>query len=66
MLCGPNRYDNLADEPNPADRMVTFEISDGDFSDYGNITLQLQVVDDNPTIVSLVRELITSHHLTGM
>ena len=46
-----HRYLNVADEPDPADRLITFEVSDGVAITSDSLTLQLVVVDDNPTMV---------------
>lgn len=47
------RYFNSADEPDPSDREISFVVFDGDFSDSDSVTLQIQVVDDNPTMVCM-------------
>ena len=45
------RYSNSAEEPNPTPRQIDFTVSDGIFFVSASLTLQLQVIDDNPTMV---------------
>lgn len=47
----PPRYLNLADEPDPSDREILFVAFDGVFNDSDSLTLQIEVIDDNPTMV---------------
>ena len=47
------RYLNTATEPDSSERMIMFTVFDGFFSGNDNITLQIQTIDDNPTIVSV-------------
>ncbi len=48
------RYSNSAEEPDPTNRLIQFTVFDGIFSDSASLTLQLQVVDDNPTMVRAI------------
>ena len=45
------RYLNLADEPDPRDREISFVVFYDNFSDAESFILQIEVVDDNPTMV---------------
>lgn len=45
------RYLNSAEEPDPRDREISFVVFDGNFSASDSLTLQIEVIDDNPTMV---------------
>jgi len=53
------RFISTATEPDERDRSIVFTIFDGVFSDNDNITLEINTIDDNATIVSGLGPVLT-------
>lgn len=53
MRSHTHRYTDTAAEPDSSDREIVFTVFDGEFSGNDSLTLEIETIDDNPTVVCM-------------